>query len=139
MVVSPDNRPSTMHGMADSHSGTSPGPPKRSLESSPTRLTALPSVGARVFAFICIAVAGAAGAIIGYAFVDLQCRGNCTIQTGLATFVGGAGAAIGTSVVVVLTMRAMGEWKTIKSTGQAPIGDTDTAGETVAERQPRVR
>lgn len=99
-----------------------------------SNLTALPSVGARVFAFICIALAGTAGAIIGYAFVDLQCRGNCTVQTGLATLIGGIVAAIGTAIVVVLTLRAMGEWKTVKSVGCAPSEvDSDS------QQQPRVQ
>lgn len=76
--------------------------------------SALPSVGARVLAFVVILLAGAAGGFIGYAFTDLQCRGDCTVQTGLGALAGAAIAAGGTAVVSVLTLRAMGEWKTIQ-------------------------
>lgn len=96
--------------------------------------SALPSVGVRIFAFVCILVAGTTGALIGYGFTDLQCRGDCTIQTGIGAFVGGVVAAVGTAVVVVLTLRAMGEWKTIRAaTGER----TDDPGP--PEQMPRVR
>lgn len=101
-----------MHPMADVRAPASP--------SGARPPSALPSVGARVFAFLCIAVAGAAGAFIGYGFTDLQCRGDCTVQTGLGALVGATLAAGGTAVVVVLTLRAMGEWKTIKERGTGP-------------------
>lgn len=92
---------------------------------APATPTALPSVAARVMAFVIILLAGAAGGFIGYAFTDLQCSGDCTVQTGLGALVGAATAAGGTAVVTVLTLRAMGEWKTIQEReaakgGQAP-------------------
>jgi hypothetical protein len=76
--------------------------------------TALPSVGARVVAFTLILLAGAAGGFIGYSFVDLQCEGDCAVQTGIAAVVGAVVAAVGLAVVTVLTLRAMGEWRTIQ-------------------------
>lgn len=76
--------------------------------------TALPSVGARVLAFLVILVAGACGAFIGFAFVDLQCEGDCAVPTGLGALVGAVVFAGGTAVVTVLTLRAMGEWRTIQ-------------------------
>jgi hypothetical protein len=50
------------------------------------------------------------GGLIGYAFMDLQCTGNCGLQKGLGALVGAVGAAIGVAVIAVLTLRAMGEW-----------------------------
>lgn len=76
--------------------------------------SALPSVAARVVAFGSIVVAGLCGGLIGYAFTDLQCEGNCTLATGLSAIVGAALAAGGVAVVVVLALRAMGEWHTIQ-------------------------
>lgn len=76
--------------------------------------TALPSVGSRVLAFALILLAGAAGGFIGFSFVDLQCEGDCTVQTGLGALGGAALAAGGVAVVTVLTLRAMGEWRTIQ-------------------------
>lgn len=81
------------------------------------RISALPSVRARALAFVAILVAGACGALIGWAFVDLQCTGSCQVATGVGAVVGGAGAAVGVGVVAVLTLRAMGEWRTISENG----------------------
>jgi len=75
----------------------------------------VPSVGARVLAVAAIVLAGAAGAFIGYAFIDLQTSGDNTVATGLGALVGALLAAGGTAVVVVLTLRAMGEWRTIQA------------------------
>ena len=94
--------------------------------------SALPSVGARVLAFVLILLAGAAGGFIGYAFVQLQVDDDATIAMGLGALVGAVIAAGGVAVVVTLALRAMGEWKTIQT--------RDVAPPTVADvRPPRVR
>ena len=67
-----------------------------------------------MLAFVLILLAGAAGGFIGYSFVDLQCEGDCSVQTGIGAIVGAVLAAGGVGVVTVLTLRAMGEWKTIE-------------------------
>jgi len=95
-----------------------PGPP-----------SALPSVGSRILAFLAIVVAGATGAFIGYGVTDLQCTGDCTVPDGIGALVGAVIAAGGTAVVVILTLRAMGEWRTIQGPAPDP-GD---------ELPPRVR
>jgi hypothetical protein len=103
---------------------------------TPSPQTALPSVGARVLAFLAILLAGAAGGFIGYAFVDLQTTGDNTLATGLGALVGALLTAGGTAVVVVLTLRAMGEWRTIQATrpqGEARTPDGGT------RKPPRVR
>ncbi len=83
--------------------------------------SALPSVGVRVVAFLAVVISGACGALIGYAVADLQCQGSCTVQTGGSAVLGGALAAAGVGIVVVLVLRAMGEWNTIRERdGGAP-------------------
>jgi len=77
------------------------------------RLTALPSVRARVLAFVAILLGGLAGAVIGGSFVKVQCHGQCDTPVGVGVVVGGAAGAGGTGVVSVLTLRAMGEWRRI--------------------------
>jgi hypothetical protein len=84
--------------------------------------SALPSVGARVLAFVAILVAGLCGGLIGYAFTDLQCEGDCTLPNGLSAIVGAALAAGGVAVVVVLALRAMGEWHTIQQRDDSTNG-----------------
>ena len=74
-------------------------------------LSALPSRTARVVAFASVLVAGLAGVTIGYALVDVQCSGDCGMTTGLGMLVGAVGFAAGMSVVAVLGLRAMGEWR----------------------------
>ena len=89
----------------------------RSLTRTPS--SALPSVGARVLAFVAILIGGTAGGVIGFAFVDLQVSGDSSIWAGLGALVGAVVAALGTAVVVVLTLRAMGEWNTIRARDEA--------------------
>ena len=72
--------------------------------------TALPSTGARVLAFVAILVGGLCGGLIGYAFVDLQCTGDCGLLAGAMGLLGAAIGAVGVGIVAVLALRAMGEW-----------------------------
>jgi hypothetical protein len=81
--------------------------------------SALPSVGARALAFAAILVAGVCGGMIGYAFVRVQCEGDCGLFNGLGAFVGAVFAAGGVAVIATLVLRAMGEWRTIKE-GEPP-------------------
>lgn len=77
--------------------------------------TGTPSVAARVVAFVCVLAAGAAGGFIGYAFTDLQCTGECTVQTGIGGLVGAVVFAGGVAIVVQLALQAMSEWRSIKA------------------------
>ena len=102
-----------------------------------TTSSALPSVGARLLAFIAILIGGTAGGFIGYAFVDLQVTGDSSVWAGLGALIGAIVAALGTAVVVILTLRAMGEWNTIRAREDAAIA---AAKSTAANRNvPRVR
>jgi hypothetical protein len=74
-------------------------------------LSALPSPFARGLAFVAILLGGLAGGLVGYAFVDLQCTGGCAVAASVGAFVGAVGCALGTAVVSVLALRAMGEWR----------------------------
>jgi hypothetical protein len=76
--------------------------------------SARPGRGAQLLATLAIVLAGTCGALIGYAFTDLQCEGDCTVANGVSGLVGGVLGAGGTAVVVVLALRAMGEWQTIR-------------------------
>ena len=86
-------------------------------------MSALPSVGVRVAAFVAILIAGLAGAFIGYSLVDLQCEGDCGLPIGLGLLIGAVIAAVGMAVVSVLVMRALGEWREFEdrtAAGHAP-------------------
>ncbi len=79
------------------------------------RLSALPSVGARVVAFVSIIVAGIAGALIGFTLVDLQCQGDCDVPNSIGLILGALTGAFGMGIVAVLVLRATGEWKDIEN------------------------
>ena len=74
-------------------------------------LSALPSVRARAIAFAGILVSGIAGAVMGYLMVNVQCSGSCAVPTGIGMFTGALIGASGMSVVAVLALRAIGEWR----------------------------
>lgn len=77
-------------------------------------LSALPAPTARLAAFVAILLGGLAGGLIGYTLVKLQCHGTCAAQRGIGALVGAIIAALGMSVVAVLVLRALGEWKEIE-------------------------
>ncbi|HEU4840556.1 MAG TPA: hypothetical protein VFT09_03910 [Ilumatobacteraceae bacterium] len=77
-------------------------------------LSALPSPAARAAAFAAIVLAGLAGALIGYSLVDLQCDGDCGLPLGIGILVGAVTAAGGMSIVAVLVLRALGEWRELQ-------------------------
>ena len=81
-------------------------------------LSAIPPVAARVVAFVAILAGGLAGALIGFALVDIQCSGDCATARGIGLLGGATVSAVGTAVVSVLALRAMGEWRDVSE--QAP-------------------
>ncbi len=92
--------------------------PRRSLRPVATPaeqpLSALPSPRARAVAFTAICFAGLAGALIGYALVEVECEGDCALPLGLGVLAGAVVAAAGMSVVAVLVLRALGEWRELQ-------------------------
>ena len=77
-------------------------------------LSALPSPAARVAAFVSILIGGAAGGLIGYTLVRIQCDGDCALPLGIGALVGAIVAAGGMSVVAILVLRAIGEWHEVE-------------------------
>ena len=92
--------------------------------------TALPSVTARLLAFLAVLLGGTCGALIGWSITDLQCGNDddpveaeaagrdpdegedgCTTWSAGGGVVGAALGAGGTAVVSVLVLRAMSEWR----------------------------
>jgi uncharacterized membrane protein YbjE (DUF340 family) len=67
-----------------------------------------------VAAFAAIILGGAVGGLIGYLLVDIQCTGSCALPLGLGTFFGAVVAAGGMSIVAVLVLRALGEWREVE-------------------------
>jgi hydrogenase maturation factor HypE len=91
------------------------------LDPGDRRLSALPSVRARILAFVAIIVAGAAGGLIGWSFVHVGCDGDCGVAAGFGALVGAVTAAGGVAVVAVLTLRAMGEWRRIQQDADGDV------------------
>ena len=77
-------------------------------------VSALPSVAARVAAFVAIFVGGIGGATIGASFSSLQCDGYCDVWIGSSLWLGSIIGALGVALIAVLTLRALGEWNTIR-------------------------
>jgi len=96
--------------------------------------TALPSVTARVLGFLAIVASGAIGAFIGYGFTDLQNTGGSATANAVGALIGAIIGAGGVAVVVVLALRAMGEWQSIQ---RRPTGPNRPA--TAPAKRPRVR
>jgi hypothetical protein len=82
----------------------------------------LPSPLARAVALGSILFAGLCGGLIGYAFTDLQCEGNCTVMTGVGALVGAVLSAAGVAVIAVLALRAMAEWDQTHPRGASGAG-----------------
>lgn len=70
-----------------------------------------PSRTAFLLAYAGVVVAGLLGAALGYAFVDVTCRGDCTTGLAIGALAGAVIAAVGVGVVAVLALRAMAEWR----------------------------
>ena len=74
--------------------------------------SAEPSKSSQVLAFGSILLGGLCGGLIGFAFTDLQCSGNCNGWSGMGGLIGALVGAGGVGIVSILVLRAMNEWKT---------------------------
>ena len=72
-------------------------------------------IAARAIAFAAICIAGLTGGAIGYSLVSVQCSGSCQVGTGFGLLIGSLSGAIGMSIVAVLVLRAVGEWREISN------------------------
>ena len=70
--------------------------------------SALPSVRARIVAFVGILLCGGLGGSIGYRFAELS--QESTLVAGLLMVAGTLVFALGAAVVSVLSLRALAEW-----------------------------
>lgn len=88
---------------------------RRSTQQPPSGgpTSALPSVLARVVAFVAVFIGAGAGGMIGHTFADMG--GFEGLMIGFLTFLSMLLGAGGVAVVSVLTLRAFGEWETIRS------------------------
>ena len=116
----------------------------------PYAMSALPSVTARLLAFVAILLGGVCGGLIGYSVMDLQCGNGdggrvvigapssggaptttiaprvksddagCTAWSGGSGVLGAVVGAGGTAVVAVLVLRAMAEWRRDLDVDEAP-------------------
>jgi len=93
--------------------------PPAQPSAAPGPQTALPSVPARVLAFASVLLGGALGGFIGHAFGELGGFGSTA--TGVLTLLVGLGSAGGVAVIAVLTLRALGEWRTIREQGPEAV------------------
>ncbi len=59
---------------------------------------------ARFLTVASVLVAGACGGLIGWAVADLQCSGDCTVQTGIGGLIG---AELGSRRLAPVTMRRL--------------------------------
>jgi len=82
-------------------------------------LSALPSPVARALAFVSILLGGVAGALIGYALVDIQVEDASDLALGLGLLSGAVITSGGTAIVAILVLRALGEWRSIGDRGVA--------------------
>ncbi len=74
----------------------------------------------RALIVLAVVAAGACGALIGWAVADLQCTGDCEVQTGMGSLVGAIVAALGTALICVLATQAMAEWKAQEGRRRSP-------------------
>jgi hypothetical protein len=72
--------------------------------------TALPSVRARIFAFLAIIVASFCGGLMGFSLTSLQFEPENELWLLFGGVIGSLVAAPGVAIVVVLVLRAMAEW-----------------------------
>jgi hypothetical protein len=64
-------------------------------------------------AYIAILLGGLAGGCLGYAVVDLQSDHPHGVAQGLGILIGSIAMAGGMSIVSVLVLRALGEWREV--------------------------
>ena len=72
--------------------------------------TALPSVRARILAFLAIMIASSCGGLLGFSLTSLQFKPENEMWLLFGGIIGSILTAPGVAIVVVLVLRAMAEW-----------------------------
>jgi len=85
---------------------------------SATPESAIPPQTARVVAFVSVLLGGLSGGLVGLGLGRFECEGSCGTWHGASLMGGALLGAGGIAIVVVLALRAMSEWHTIKHIGQ---------------------
>lgn len=67
--------------------------------------------GALIGGLLAVAFGAVCGAAIGYGLVDIGCHGKCGAPRTIGTLLGASFGALGVSIVAVLVMRALVEWR----------------------------
>ena len=70
-----------------------------------------PSKSSQFIAFSSILIGGLCGGLIGFAFTDLQCSGDCGQLSLTGGIIGAFVGAGGVGIVSILVLRATNEWK----------------------------
>jgi len=70
-----------------------------------------PQRSAFLLAYAGVVLTGLVGALIGYGWGEIGCRGDCGSAPAISMIVGGILGATGAGVIAVLVLRAMAEWR----------------------------
>ncbi len=90
------------------------------LTARPPQLSALPSVTARVAAFVSILVGGALGGLLTFGVMKVWTGRTSGTRVGLWTMLGAVGCAFGVGVLATLVLRAMSEWRSLNHAEDVP-------------------
>ena len=90
------------------------------LTARPPQLSALPSVRARIAAFVAILVGGALGGLLTYGVMKVWTGRTSGTRVGVWTVLGAVGCAFGVGVLVTLVLRAMSEWRSLNHAEDLP-------------------
>lgn len=94
---------------------------------APEPLEAAPPPRARVLAFALILAGGLLGSLVGYGVGDLM--GGSSDWAAVGALFGGLTGALGSGIVANLTLRAMGEWRSVEHPEAAATEGTDRASD----------
>ncbi len=67
--------------------------------------------GVMVGGLLAVAFGAMCGAAIGFGLTDIGCHGKCSTPRTVGTLFGASFGALGVSIVAVLVMRALVEWR----------------------------
>jgi prolyl-tRNA editing enzyme YbaK/EbsC (Cys-tRNA(Pro) deacylase) len=90
------------------------------LTARPPQLSALPSVTARVVAFVAILLGGGLGGLLTYGVMKVWTGRSSGTSIGVWLIIGAVGCAFGVGVLATLVLRAMSEWRSLNRSQEMP-------------------
>jgi prolyl-tRNA editing enzyme YbaK/EbsC (Cys-tRNA(Pro) deacylase) len=90
------------------------------LTARPPQLSALPSVTARVVAFLAILLGGGMGGLLTFGVMKVWTGRSSGVSVGVWTVIGAVGCAFGVGVLATLVLRAMSEWRSLNRAQELP-------------------